>query len=84
MKWNVVLLIVVVIVVGFFVYKLIPFTYTPNIPPLLEISQDELNALDAKSKQANLTEQEKLEILTRQDEIYLLLKEFFGKDIRTN
>lgn len=78
MKWNVVILIVVVIVIGFFAYRLIPFTFTPNVPPLLEISQDELIALDEKSQRTDLTETEKQEIETRREEIYSLLQQFFG------
>ena len=81
MNWKIVILIIVLgILIGYFGYKLVPFTYTPNIPPLLQISFDELNALEEKLSKAN--ESEKKEIENRKEEIYLLLTQFFGKDIR--
>lgn len=83
MKWYVIVIIIIIaFLIGYYGYRLIPFNYTPNIPPLLEISFDELKALDQKSKKENLNEKEKQEIVNRQEEIYSLLKEFFGKDIR--
>ncbi len=83
MKWYIlVIIIAVLILIGYFSYKLIPFNYTPNIPPLLQISFDELNSLDEKLQKKDLTEIEKQEIETRKEEIFSLLKQFFGKDIR--
>lgn len=83
MKWYIIVIVIIVaVLIGFYSYKLIPFNFTPNVPPLLEISFDELQALDEKSKRTDLTETEKQEIAIRQEEIYSLLTEFFGKDIR--
>lgn len=83
MKWYVVLIIIVIVfLIGFYSYRLIPFNYTPNIPPLLDISARELKSLNEKLNKENLTEIEKQEILIRQEEIYSLLSQFFGKDIK--
>lgn len=77
-----IIIIIIAFVIGFYSYKLVPFKFTPNIPPLFEMLNDELAALDEKFKKENLTEEEKFEILNREKEIYALLKQFFGKDIK--
>lgn len=81
MNWKIVILIIVLgILIGYFGYKSLPFKFTPNVPILLQISFDELDALDEKLLKAN--ESEKKEIENRKEEIYNLLKQFFGKNIR--
>lgn len=80
--WVLIVIIIVAFVIGYYSYKFIPYNYTPNIPPILELANDELNALSDKLKKDNLSENEKQEIINRQNEIYELLKEFFGTDIR--
>lgn len=82
MKWWVVLIIIILIIIGFYSYRLIPFYYTPNIPPLIGISSEEIQSLQEKLNQENLTEKERQDIINRQEEIYSLLSQFFGTDIR--
>lgn len=80
--WVLIVLIVIAFAVGFYSYKFIPYKYTPNIPPIFELANEELVALNNKLQQKGLSEKEKQEIIDRQNEIYNLLKEFFGTDIR--
>lgn len=77
-----ILIAVALIVIGFYAYKLIPFSYTPNVPPLLGISEGELKAIEKELEKESLTEIEKQKLLARREEIYSLLARFFGKDIR--
>lgn len=82
MKWWIIIIIIVAVAIGYYSYRFIPFYYTPNIPPLIDISSGELEALQEKLNQENLTEKERQEIINRQEEIYNLLSQFFGTDIR--
>lgn len=76
-----IIIVIVLIVAGFYFYKLIPFHYTPNIPPLLSISKGELNVINAELKKENLTEEQKEKLINRRKEIYKLISKFVGKDI---
>lgn len=80
--WVLIVLIIIAFAIGFYSYRFIPYNYTPNIPPIFEFANEELVALNNKLQQNVLNEKEKQEIINRQNEIYNLLKEFFGKDIR--
>lgn len=77
-----ILIVLILIATGFTVYQNVPFNYTPNIPPLLNISYGELSAIKNELNKANLNEQKKQELINRREEIYNLLAQFFGKDIR--
>jgi len=77
-----ILIVIALIIIGFYSYKLIPFSYTPNIPPLLSISEGELAAIEKELQKEELNENEKQKLLARKEEIYSLLARFFGKDIR--
>lgn len=79
--WQILLIIIILIIIGFYIYKLFPYTYTPNIAPFWKTLFVELDSIQLELKDINTTEEKKKELLIRQDEIYNILSQFFGYKI---
>lgn len=81
--WKLILIVLVIILLGFLIYKVLPFNYTPNIPPFWSTLFEELSLINEELAKPDITEERKKELLDRQEEVYNILSKFFGKDIRT-
>ena len=63
---------------GFIVYKLIPFKYTNNTKAIISNLLSELKGLNNSLLNKNV---EKTDLLKRKNEILLILEKFYGKKI---
>lgn len=79
---KLILIIILVIIVGYLVYKFLPFNYTKNIAPFWNTLFSELDSIKVELQKPDLSEEERNKLLARQEEVYNILNNFFGKDIR--
>lgn len=79
--WKLVLIVVLIIAIGFLLYKFLPFDYTPNVVPFWDNSFEEIDLIQKELDDLNTTEDRKKELMDRQNEIKVLLNKFFGNEL---
>lgn len=80
--WQIVLIIIIAFIIGYYIYKLVPYNYTPNIAPFWKTLFVELETIQQEMSAWSTTEKKKKELVIRQDEIYNILSQFFGTDVK--
>ncbi len=79
---KLILFILLFLLLGLLLYKVKPRDFTDNTKFILNILFDELNNIYYNLRNKKISEFEKQSLLKRKDEIFKILEQFFGKNLK--
>lgn len=77
-KGSLVIIIIFAFIVGFVIYREVPFNYSTNVIPFWQSNFEELNLINTELNSNDVTPERKQELLKRKQEIKDILYNFFG------
>lgn len=78
---RIIILVIVFLFIGFFIYKLKNYRFTSNCRVILNILLSELNEINHRLNIGDLKEKDFDKLIERKKEINDILVNFFGKNI---
>lgn len=79
---RLIIFILIFIFIGYIFYKIKPWEFTDNSKFILNILFSELSEINKLLSVNNLTNNERVLLVKRKDEIYYTLEQFFGKNLK--
>lgn len=79
---RLIIFILIFTFIGYIFYKVKPYEFTDNSKFILNLLFYELKDINKLLNKGNLSDEEKDLLIARKDEIYYILKQFFGKNLK--
>jgi hypothetical protein len=79
---RLIIFVLIFTVIGYVFYKVKPWDFSDNSKFILNVLFDELKEINKTLKKNGLIDAEKRILVARKDEIYYILEQFFGKNLK--
>ncbi|HMT03308.1 MAG TPA: hypothetical protein PKD00_08400 [Burkholderiales bacterium] len=80
--YKLIFFVLIFLILGFVIYRFKPYHFTDNSKFILNLLFEELKGIYSNLKNKELKDKDKISLEKRKDEIYITLKEFFGKNLK--